>query len=44
VEAGEDVEMIFVACRSTNDWKGHSGKRGQLHGLLLTDATLDSLL
>ena len=26
-EAAEDVEMIFVACRS-NDWKGHSGKRG----------------
>ena len=26
-EAGEDLEMIFVACRS-NDWKGYSGKRG----------------
>jgi hypothetical protein len=41
-EAGEDVEMIFILCRSSNDWKGQSRKQGHMHGLFPTDARVDS--
>jgi hypothetical protein len=42
-EAGEDVEMIFMPCRSESDWIGQSRKQGHVYGLFPADARLDSL-